>query len=39
MKVYAMFSRKPLAEVYGSLKDMGVNYFLHHAGSCSKPTK
>uniref|UniRef100_A0A0N4Z219 C-mannosyltransferase DPY19L1 n=1 Tax=Parastrongyloides trichosuri TaxID=131310 RepID=A0A0N4Z219_PARTI len=40
LKVYSMFSKKPLLKVYNTLKDMGVKYFLFQAHNCmSHPTK
>ncbi|VDK49036.1 unnamed protein product [Anisakis simplex] len=40
MKVYSMYSKKPLMEVYRTLKSMGVNYFIYQPESCRQhPTK
>uniref|UniRef100_A0A0N5A8E4 C-mannosyltransferase dpy-19 n=1 Tax=Syphacia muris TaxID=451379 RepID=A0A0N5A8E4_9BILA len=34
LKVYSLFSKKPIQEVYQALKDMGVNYFVYQNGWC-----
>ncbi|PAV87391.1 hypothetical protein WR25_07084 isoform C [Diploscapter pachys] len=35
LKVYSIFSRKPIAEVYETLKNMGVNYVLFQTMNCA----
>uniref|UniRef100_A0A7E4VL47 C-mannosyltransferase DPY19L1 n=1 Tax=Panagrellus redivivus TaxID=6233 RepID=A0A7E4VL47_PANRE len=37
LKVYAMYSRRPLDEVYKTLKDMKVNYYIFQPFSCGNP--
>ncbi|VDK85751.1 unnamed protein product [Onchocerca ochengi] len=34
LKVYSLFSRKPLREVYDALKEMGVNYYIFQPNWC-----
>nr|CDP99149.1 Bm3511, isoform a [Brugia malayi] len=34
LKVYSMFSRKPLIEVYNTLKGMGINYYIFQPNWC-----
>ncbi|VDK85202.1 unnamed protein product [Litomosoides sigmodontis] len=34
LKVYSLFSRKPLKEVYDTLKGMGVNYYIFQPNWC-----
>ncbi|PIC40487.1 hypothetical protein B9Z55_011813 [Caenorhabditis nigoni] len=35
LKVYSMFSKKPVAEVHQTMKKMGVNYFIFQLMNCS----
>uniref|UniRef100_A0A0R3RKT5 Bm3511 n=1 Tax=Elaeophora elaphi TaxID=1147741 RepID=A0A0R3RKT5_9BILA len=34
LKVYSLFSRKPLDEVYNTLKEMGINYYIFQPNWC-----
>ncbi|CAG9540387.1 unnamed protein product [Cercopithifilaria johnstoni] len=34
LKVYSLFSRKPLSEVYDALKKMGINYYIFQPSWC-----
>ncbi|CAJ0578505.1 unnamed protein product, partial [Mesorhabditis spiculigera] len=35
LKVYSMFSKKPIAEVHAMLKGMGMNYFIFQTMNCA----
>ncbi len=35
LKVYSLFSKKPIEEVHRTLKEMGVDYFIYQQGWCS----
>ncbi|CAI2349418.1 unnamed protein product [Caenorhabditis sp. 36 PRJEB53466] len=35
LKVYSMFSKKPIGEVHQTMKEMGVNYFIFQLMNCS----
>ncbi|CEF65875.1 Punt [Strongyloides ratti] len=40
LKVYSVFSKKAIVDVYNTLKNMGINYFLFQPHNCmSHPTK
>ncbi|CAI5445719.1 unnamed protein product [Caenorhabditis angaria] len=39
LKIYSMFSKKPIKEVHGILKNMGVNYFIFQLMNCSNDEK
>ncbi|VBB34330.1 unnamed protein product [Acanthocheilonema viteae] len=34
LKIYSLFSRKPLNEVYNTLKEMGINYYIFQPSWC-----
>lgn len=39
MKVYSIFSRKPLPEVHSTLKEMGANFVVFESGWCGRGPK
>uniref|UniRef100_A0A8R1I1F4 C-mannosyltransferase dpy-19 n=1 Tax=Caenorhabditis japonica TaxID=281687 RepID=A0A8R1I1F4_CAEJA len=39
LKVYSMFSKKPIAEVHQVLKSMGVDYFIFQLMNCANDVK
>ena len=35
LKVYSMYSRRPLSQVHQTLREMGINYYIFQPHSCT----